>query len=139
MEKTSYTKEEVYLHVKKAKSTDEKIKKLNKIKESISMMIEEENKNLSELNMTTVQMYNVIKETVKVELKDCPICLSSVSDEQYLSHTLCNHFFHDHCIEEWCKQHQTCPCCRSQLDEIHHVAAQQYILGETIMQFLQKK
>src|SRR5579863_5026519 len=39
---------------------------------------------------------------------DCSICLGEASDMT----TVCNHSFHQSCIDEWLEGYDTCPYCR---------------------------
>ena len=40
----------------------------------------------------------------------CPICHE---EDSVVRHTLpCNHTFHLHCIDRWCRRNSTCPMCR---------------------------
>ena len=45
----------------------------------------------------------------------CTICLISLENyvDVPISKLKCNHIFHNYCIEEWCKNNQNCPICRS--------------------------
>lgn len=45
----------------------------------------------------------------------CPICLDA-DDEAYLS-LKCNHTYHIKCMSEWLKENDTCPECRSKVEE----------------------
>ena len=42
----------------------------------------------------------------------CPVCLDVI--EKAVS-TLCNHTFHEVCIQEWAKNSSRCPLCRQSL------------------------
>jgi hypothetical protein len=61
----------------------------------------------------------VIEATSAGSLK-CIICLAefcSKADLGKLAKTKCNHYFHSSCVDIWCKHQQTCPCCRTELQE----------------------
>lgn len=46
------------------------------------------------------------------ESKDCPICYEEIKakDEKV---TTCKHSFHHACLQEWTRDHSTCPMCRT--------------------------
>lgn len=48
---------------------------------------------------------------------DCCICLDKVNVGEKMKVLPCsptvNHKFHSKCIDEWFRQHDTCPVCRS--------------------------
>ena len=51
----------------------------------------------------------------KIEKIECSICLEDV--EVYRRKRLnCNHVFHYNCIKEWCKNNNTCPNCRENIN-----------------------
>jgi hypothetical protein len=39
---------------------------------------------------------------------DCTICM----EEGKVITTLCNHHFHENCLEQWLRKSRTCPMCR---------------------------
>uniref|UniRef100_A0A6C0HWG6 RING-type domain-containing protein n=1 Tax=viral metagenome TaxID=1070528 RepID=A0A6C0HWG6_9ZZZZ len=43
----------------------------------------------------------------------CSVCLSSLIND--ISKLSCNHSFHEKCINEWLKEKNTCPLCRSSI------------------------
>ncbi|XP_060211158.1 RING-H2 finger protein ATL29 [Lycium barbarum] len=54
------------------------------------------------------------KETYGLE---CAICLVEFEDDSLLRLvTLCNHVYHQECIDLWLESHKTCPVCRASLD-----------------------
>ncbi|OQR92140.1 hypothetical protein ACHHYP_04050 [Achlya hypogyna] len=51
---------------------------------------------------------------VRVDTESCPICLNDWGelDGNQLVLSLCGHFFHEHCINEWYTTRFDCPMCR---------------------------
>ena len=47
--------------------------------------------------------------------EDCPICLEKVSEAD--SKTSCGHSFHEQCLTTWFMTSNTCPMCRTKLEE----------------------
>ena len=46
----------------------------------------------------------------------CSICLDNYSNPEIKLNKLpCNHIFHKDCIQEWLKNNDTCPECRSEI------------------------
>jgi len=41
--------------------------------------------------------------------QECPICQEGVVDVK----TKCGHYFHQKCLENWCKISKSCPMCRN--------------------------
>lgn len=46
---------------------------------------------------------------------ECSICLTAVLQEQKKT-TACKHTFHKDCLDEWTKDHATCPLCRQSIE-----------------------
>ena len=44
---------------------------------------------------------------------ECSICLENLENHQYIKLVNCKHIFHKSCIDEWTKNHNTCPLCRT--------------------------
>lgn len=59
---------------------------------------------------------------------DCSICLDEITKQTGVVTLSCSHNFHFRCIDEWfykqlCEsQHQTCPCCRNEGNELDRCA-----------------
>ena len=49
------------------------------------------------------------------EHPECSICLTEISNEQDTILLPCGHMFHDKCIVQWLKIHNTCPLCRYEI------------------------
>ena len=46
----------------------------------------------------------------------CSICLDDYSDPEIKLNKLpCNHIFHKDCVQEWLKDNDTCPDCRTEI------------------------
>jgi hypothetical protein len=47
----------------------------------------------------------------------CSICLESSEEmtKDWSKVDKCNHIFHTSCLQEWCQNNKTCPCCRHKL------------------------
>ncbi|KAL9667079.1 hypothetical protein QQ045_001426 [Rhodiola kirilowii] len=63
--------------------------------------------------------YSAVKDLRKGEIElECAICLSEFLDDDFLRLlTVCNHVFHQECVDLWLESHKTCPVCRTALDE----------------------
>ena len=42
----------------------------------------------------------------------CHICLEKYNLDNYIVIMPCNHFYHEQCLKEWLKKHNTCPICK---------------------------
>lgn len=51
----------------------------------------------------------IITETTEL----CSICLENMEDK--LVKTICNHLYHENCLEDWMKRNLNCPLCRESL------------------------
>ena len=56
---------------------------------------------------------NILKQDIPKQLDDCSICLDSQSNV----YTSCSHMYCKPCISKWLKTHDTCPCCRVELED----------------------
>lgn len=45
----------------------------------------------------------------------CVICICEFEEQEEVKKLTCNHIFHKSCIEEWLKNHSTCPVCKHSL------------------------
>ncbi|CAE5959712.1 unnamed protein product [Arabidopsis arenosa] len=69
-----------------------------------------------------LRMFPLVSYSLEMNLpglgEECVICLSDfVSGEQLRLLPKCNHGFHVRCIDNWLRQHLTCPKCRNSLVE----------------------
>jgi len=48
---------------------------------------------------------------------ECCICLQSYDADMEIKRTLCGHYCHTSCLEEWLRRARTCPTCRKDLEE----------------------
>jgi len=66
--------------------------------------------------LSTYHYSCITQDRVRVaEIPDpesCPVCLISFHDGIISMSRICKHKFHEHCITEWLKKHDTCPLCR---------------------------
>jgi len=46
----------------------------------------------------------------------CTICSEPLDGPQTVVRTLCSHFFHEECLEQWCSHHLDCPLCRRHIE-----------------------
>jgi len=46
---------------------------------------------------------------------DCLVCLCDFEIDQISAKMKCSHIFHDTCINDWLKVHNTCPVCRDEM------------------------
>lgn len=56
---------------------------------------------------------NILAKNVPKEIDDCSICLDTRSNV----YTSCSHMYCKPCITKWLKTHDTCPCCRVDLQD----------------------
>ncbi|KAA8522795.1 hypothetical protein F0562_009218 [Nyssa sinensis] len=48
--------------------------------------------------------------------KDCPVCLESFKEGEWCrSLPVCNHMFHENCVDKWLTKVLNCPICRSRV------------------------
>jgi hypothetical protein len=47
----------------------------------------------------------------------CSICCSDMKNIDIIRVLQCNHYFHLMCIDEWLRDHNTCPLCRNNISE----------------------
>lgn len=61
------------------------------------------------------QRYNSLCDEIRVENKECSICMVEYDLEDMISITNCNHIFHTDCIKEWGRYNAVCAMCREAL------------------------
>ena len=131
-----FTQRDVLRHVKKLTSTANKVERLRKLRDQLSCLISLEGETLALLNRRTDRMYEQVKKSSTVELKECAICLYAFTeDEKDLSFGSCGHLFHSDCIEEWRKIKETCPYCRGEMPYTSTVSAHDFLVVQTLSQF----
>ena len=68
-----------------------------------------------------------ITRQVKKKIEPCPICLERIP-KKLRAQTVCGHYFHRKCINEWCLQKARenkdciCPVCRENLKDMTNLA-----------------
>lgn len=45
--------------------------------------------------------------------ESCSICLENFVQNAKVNKTVCNHIYHEKCIDNWLDKHETCPNCRT--------------------------
>lgn len=72
-----------------------------------------------ELKETTLFTYlnkNELNNIIKDENNNtCTICLNDYTQTDKVLRLKCKHYFHEKCIQEWLKQHNTCQLCRKRI------------------------
>lgn len=59
-------------------------------------------------------LYEFIYKEENLEITDiCSICLDEYVINQKITNTLCNHYYHTDCINDWLKQNKKCPLCNN--------------------------
>ncbi|EAR95618.2 anaphase-promoting complex subunit 11 RING-H2 finger protein (macronuclear) [Tetrahymena thermophila SB210] len=59
----------------------------------------------------------------------CSLCLVEFVKGQKLRITICSHYFHSQCLEEWLESNENCPLCRQSfeiMDMIDYISVQLY-------------
>ncbi|KAH0536717.1 hypothetical protein FGG08_006425 [Glutinoglossum americanum] len=56
---------------------------------------------------------------------DCSVCMDSVSVGSEVTNLPCGHWFHEHCVSMWLREHNTCPICRKGITPNGEEARQQ--------------
>ena len=55
------------------------------------------------------------QDSNKLEYPECSICLMEINEGEDTILIPCGHMFHDKCVTQWLKMHNTCPLCRFEL------------------------
>ena len=56
-------------------------------------------------------------ENPETESENCTICLESFSPSQPVTTTICNHRYHETCLNKWLNIGNTCPLCKTILSD----------------------
>jgi len=64
-------------------------------------------KNRNHINLLLVQKFSEWKD---IET-NCAICLEDYGNKDLVAKLNCGHYFHQHCLQAWLKQSETCPYC----------------------------
>ena len=72
----------------------------------------------SEAALNKLDRKTISKEMIEREGKtDCSICLDDLVEGQVGAVLPCKHWFHETCVVEWLKAHNTCPVCRAPIEK----------------------
>ncbi|EKX43091.1 hypothetical protein GUITHDRAFT_73314 [Guillardia theta CCMP2712] len=55
-----------------------------------------------------------VPENSEVSGSDCAICQCALQGS--MKKMPCSHAFHENCLFEWLQVHNTCPCCRCEIE-----------------------
>ncbi|KAM0275941.1 hypothetical protein ACHAQH_007242 [Verticillium albo-atrum] len=61
---------------------------------------------------------------------ECTICIDELKKGEEVVYLPCKHWFHDTCVVMWLKEHNTCPICRTPIEERSETTGQQEPEGE---------
>ncbi|KAG7120461.1 putative RING finger protein P32A8.03c like [Verticillium longisporum] len=50
-------------------------------------------------------------------MAECTICIDELKKGEEVVYLPCKHWFHDTCVVMWLKEHNTCPICRTPIEE----------------------
>ncbi|KAK1975826.1 hypothetical protein LZ30DRAFT_604778 [Colletotrichum cereale] len=68
--------------------------------------------------LSKLQRKKVDKEMLGPEGKtECTICIDDFNEGDDATVLPCKHWFHDQCVVMWLKEHNTCPICRTPIEE----------------------
>jgi E3 ubiquitin-protein ligase RNF115/126 len=71
----------------------------------------------SKNTLSTLPRIKVDSENYEEFLKiNCLVCMDSYNKDEITIKLFCNHFFHENCILDWLKLHNTCPVCRYEME-----------------------
>ncbi|KAL4499032.1 hypothetical protein ABPG72_016934 [Tetrahymena utriculariae] len=63
--------------------------------------------------LPTILFTEKIKELYQIADLQCSVCLEEfVLGKDKIKVTICNHIFHDNCLDEWLSKFKNCPLCR---------------------------
>src|SRR2546422_1471498 len=66
--------------------------------------------------------------------QECPICIESFTERDFLDEkihkTVCDHYFHAICLEEWTEKHGSCPSCNGLINFDKEAAEWKYDLKD---------
>ena len=68
---------------------------------------------------------------------DCPICHDDMNDKTGMATLGCSHSYHLRCLVMWILTNDTCPCCRTELNENEKISDIQHTEDEVaVAEFL---
>ncbi|EFQ32081.1 uncharacterized protein GLRG_07225 [Colletotrichum graminicola M1.001] len=68
--------------------------------------------------LSKLQRKKVDKEMLGTDGKtECTICIDDFNEGDEATVLPCKHWFHDQCVVMWLKEHNTCPICRTPIEE----------------------
>lgn len=88
----------------------------NIINNEMNADLEQNNSGLSDAAMRTLRE-NSFTVTETDDNTQCSICLETIQQNETVVTLECQHTFHLQCIERWCSSHNSCPICRSVIEE----------------------
>jgi len=138
MERTRkrYTPRDVRRHITKIESCIKKAEKLRKRQREIQTLILMTEETHVQLTMKTERIFEEVKTSCQVDLRECAICLAEFGlEETELSFASCRHLFHHICLTEWQKINNTCPCCREDMSDAAKVSAYHLVVARTLFEF----
>ena len=77
---------------------------------------QQQNSGLSTEAMNSLRQ-NSFTVTQTDDNNQCSVCLETIQQDETVVTLGCHHTFHFHCIERWCSSHNSCPVCRSVIEE----------------------
>merc|ERR1712138_235968 len=86
--------------------------------------------------------YSEVKGKKADNDEGCVICMNNYHPQNIVTELPCNHYFHQHCINIWLENHNTCPMCRGEVPDdgwteaprMHFMTVEQQIEQEIAMQ-----
>jgi hypothetical protein len=89
---------------------------INEINEGNNFEINTHSKGVNK-NILNLLPKNKVNDINKLDEKKCVICLEYFVNGDVLTTIPCFHLFHPKCINEWFKSKNTCPICKTKINE----------------------
>lgn len=71
----------------------------------------------TEEGLSKLERRTVDADLLKDGKTDCSICIDEVKIGEVATFLPCKHWFHQECVVLWLKEHNTCPVCRTPIEE----------------------